>query len=71
MGLMLNLTTAEVAGHQQKALTVFRCVLSECFPFDPQNRGRGGGIAANKFKFPYTHKNNVDGVKQERLNTLK
>lgn len=47
MGLMLNLTTTEVVGHQLKALTIFRCVLSECFPFDPQNQDSGGGIAAN------------------------
>lgn len=64
MGWMLNSTTAEVVGHHPKALTVFRCVLFECFPFDPQNLVAGlqqSGV--KKFKFPYTHKNNMSDVK--------
>lgn len=48
MGLVLNSTTAEVVGHQLKALAIFRYVVSECFPFDPQNQDSGGGIAANR-----------------------
>lgn len=44
---MLNSTTTEAVGHQLKALAIFRYVVSECFPFDPQNQDSGGGIAAN------------------------
>lgn len=44
---MPNSTTAELVGHQLKALAAFGYLLSECFPFDPQNQCCGGGIAAN------------------------
>lgn len=47
LGLILNSTTTEAVGCQLKALAIFRDVVSECFPFDPQNQDSGGGIAAN------------------------